>query len=55
MKKKRDCSIWVNKSFFFFFNCEVDDMVNVLVKAQLLFLLEIFSVWDHTLQMSKSE
>lgn len=35
--------------------CKVDVMVNVLVKAQLLFLLEIFSVWDHSLQTPKSE
>lgn len=33
--------------------CKEDNMVNVLVKPQLLFLLEIFTVWDHSLQILK--
>lgn len=35
--------------------CKVDVIVNVLAKAQLLFSLEIFSVWDHSLQIPQSE
>lgn len=35
--------------------CKVDFIVNVLVKVQIFFLLEIFSVWDHSLQISQSE
>lgn len=35
--------------------CKVGNMVNVLVKPQLLFLLDIFTVWDHFLQIPQRE